>query len=96
MDMGVNHGHGLKHGHRHAAWTGTCSMDWGMQHGLGHGQDNDRDYYWTSADNFIFIKFCRRISKSLRKLAKISGVSAYKSWGNLAECISGKSWRIIN
>jgi hypothetical protein len=47
MSMGVHHGH---HGHRHAAWTWTCSK--GM--GIGHAART-----WTSSVDKAWTRACR-------------------------------------
>jgi hypothetical protein len=48
----MQHGMGMQHGHRHAAYTETCSIDTNMQHRLGHAA-----WTWTLGYNDFNLLF---------------------------------------
>ncbi len=63
MDKVIHHGHG------HAPWKWTYTMDMNMHHGNGHtpwtwtcSMDRTKDYYWTGVEgrnyvnrNYVYI-----------------------------------------
>ncbi len=63
----------MQHGHEHAAWTWTCSIDMDMQHGIGHAS-----WTWTcSMDMDIHAAWTLPVGKSSEfKSGEYGGQSA--------------------